>query len=82
MADVTLAYAAGVADGSDWDLDGFDSIEEAANQAEGWDVSTINAMGATWCAKRWGVQEETDEWGAACDEYNRGVVAALRARLS
>jgi len=79
---VTKAFADGLKDGAEWDLDGFDSIEQAANQDDGWDETTINAMGAVSCAKAWGVEVDTEAFSAACAEYNRGVVAAIRARMA
>jgi len=78
---VTAAYADGVQDGTDWDLDGFDSIEAAARQLDGWDSSAIDAVGSDKLAAIWGVPSEGPEWSAALDDYNRGVVAAIRARV-
>ena len=55
---------------------------QAAAQSAGWNESTINAMGATACAKKWGVKEGTSAFDRACAEYNRGVVASLRERAT
>ncbi len=76
----TMAYKSGLVDGADWDLDGYASVWEAADQPEGWSTATINAVGSTACAREWGVPAEGEEWEQACYEYDRGVVAALRER--
>ena len=74
------AFEDGLKDGFVWDLSGFESTAEAARTADGWDTATINAMGAAHCAKNWGVSEGTDAFSAACSEYTRGVLTALKER--
>lgn len=78
----TRAYRDGFEDGLKWDLDGFDSVEAAAAQAKGWDESTINAVGASACARKWGVQEGGTAWSSACADYNDGVHDALMSRMA
>jgi hypothetical protein len=81
MTNTTKAYNDGYNDGLSWDLSGFDSLAEAADQSSGWDESTINALGAGACARRWDVPEDSDAFSDACMEYNRGVVDAIRERM-
>ena len=77
------AFASGLVDGADWDLDGYDSVEEAlADDPGSWSTATINAVGSGACASAWGVAvAEGAAWELACDEYDQGVKAALAVRL-
>lgn len=81
----SAAFLDGFSDGSQWDLDGYDSLGSAA-EADDFDAATINA-GCTDFATAWGVVrprggEETPEWSEACEEYNDGVRAAIRVRIA
>jgi hypothetical protein len=77
----TDAYRDGLEDGADWNLDGFDGDAAAAARSNGWDEATINAMGQVHCLRTWGVESvESEDWSLACEAYNAGVKAALRAR--
>lgn len=67
------AYRDGYSDGLAWDLDGFACVEDVQTETEGWDSATINAVGRSKCAEKWGVSEEGPEWDQACHEYNRGA---------
>jgi hypothetical protein len=81
-ARLSRAFRAGIDDGLDWDLDGFDTWD-AAEAETGWDEATINAMGVSHCAREWRVDEEDEEaWGQACTEYESGVRAAVRYRAA
>lgn len=92
MQVMSAAYESGLADGVDWDLDGFDSVHEAlAVDPATWSEATIRAMGYRACAQAWGIAaEEEVQTGAACRqssawelamrEYDRGVRAALIER--
>ena len=76
MSDTTTAaYRAGYADGTAWDLDGFDSWDDVRTSRDGWDEATINALGTeaflARCAPHTGA--EGPEWSAVCAEYNRGA---------
>jgi hypothetical protein len=73
------AYVVGYTDGYAWDLDGCESIRDLS--PEGWDEATINAMGPTWCREAWGVSSD-DDWGQACDDYNRGAYAGAMAAVA
>lgn len=74
------AYRDGLEDGADWGLDGYDS-PEAARAERDWATATINALGTTECAKRWGVSESDEgAWSEAIQEYNAGVIAAVAER--
>jgi hypothetical protein len=74
------AYSDGVGDGNEWDLSGFDSVDDAL-KAGGWAEATINAVGSEACAKTWGVAEVgSAEWDEACEDYERGVLAAISGR--
>jgi hypothetical protein len=83
MTTQTIAYEQGLVDGADWDLDGFESAAQAAAQEHGWDSATISALGSAACAQAWGLDAaEGPAWERACDDYTRGVRAALAERVS
>jgi hypothetical protein len=81
MKQRSQAFASGLVDGADWELDGYDSIADAVRDT-GWSAATINAMGREWCAEAWGVPDEGPDWERACDEYEQGVQASLTERLA
>ena len=77
----TDAYRDGLADGEEWDLDGYNGDAAKAAADSGWAAATINAMGRTACARTWGVDKDDEvAWADACDAYERGVKEALAAR--
>jgi hypothetical protein len=81
---MSKAYLAGLKDGADWDLSGFQSPVHAV-RLRGWDDATISAMGASACRKAWGVPLSSEagdgRWGKACGDYNRGCRDAVGMRV-
>lgn len=73
------AYLDGYNDGLAWDLDGFADLDAVRRERTGWDAATINAIGSTACAKRWGVPSEGEAWETACEAYNAGAYAGACA---
>lgn len=69
------AYRAGLADGLDWDLSGFDTWERVERDRDGWDTATLSAVGVDKTLASWGVAPDATEEQRdhACRQYNRGA---------
>jgi hypothetical protein len=78
----TKAYEAGLADGLAWDLDGYKTRAQVES-ADDWDAATIGALThEEWCAHVGlsdDCERDSEEYTAACAEYNRGVRAGALA---
>jgi hypothetical protein len=72
--------------------DGVEDVRDAgatAEDVEGWfaaghlspDEALINAMGSDDLAKEWGVENGSEAWSAALDQYNAGYRTGARQQV-
>lgn len=74
---INQAYTVGYSDGLNWDLDGFETIEEVMENPEGWSTATIQALGHARFCEEVGlpVDASDEDFEQVCADYEEGCVA-------